>query len=115
MKSTPSNKLKEQVAKKLQPLVEAEFWSQYAGGGSDYMIKKSIKEDSELAATQILNLILDTILASEEMQVEQYTIVGHTYDTLNHAEELIGDGEAEWKDPRNQLRADLRTMLEGLK
>lgn len=84
-----SNNLKEQFN---------EFWE-------DYGLENWDNKDE--ATTDAINLILDTILASEAMQDD--SITGMRY----HSHEAF---ERETYGPsRNKLRADLRAMLEGLR
>lgn len=84
---TPSNNLKEQVA-------QAIFV---------YVTKSIPTIEPEELANLTLDLILDTILASPEMQDET---PGNASETGGIHYNAVG---------RNGLRADLRTMLEGLK
>ena len=62
------------------------------------------------AADDIKQLFLE--LVGED---EKYTIVSTRYGTDDGSiVETIGDGEEEWKDPRNELRQELRNKIKEL-
>lgn len=94
---TPSNNLKESLIKELGAFFTAMCQSQ----GSDTPVSDE-RRDKEKATAQILNLILDTILASEEMQDEP---IADDLSPIVKAAYLASNG----------TKADLRTMLEGMK
>lgn len=92
MTSTPSNNLKESLIKELGAFFTAMCQSQ----GSDTPVSDE-RRDKEKATAQILNLILDTILA-EIGEVPE--------DTDKYANELLG----RWLERRR-----IKTMLEGMR
>lgn len=92
MTSTPPNNLKERLTNELGKFFTAMCQSQ----GSDTPVSDE-RRDKEKAATQILNLILDTILAEIGEAPE---------DTDKYGNELLG----KWLE-----RGRIRTMLEGLR
>ena len=67
-----------------------------------------IQDAKANALATIEKLLLEAVIGENE----EYTIVSHEYNTDNGAvKQTIGDGEQEWKDPRNELRAEQRTTL----
>ena len=47
---------------------------------------------------------------------ERLTVVAHKYGTeTGEIESTVGDGEEEWKIPRNDLRAELRAKVKEMK
>lgn len=88
MTSTPSNNLKDEIAGIIEQSSPAE---------RDWGI---------VAATQILNLILDTILASEEMQDDPAVDLPQTAENVEAFRAEV---------TRNYVKRQMRTMMEGLK
>ena len=65
-------------------------------------IEKIRKEERQ----KVLDLLVD----------EKLTVVAHKYGTeTGEIEATIGDGEEDWKIPRNELRAELRQQIKEMK
>lgn len=95
-KVSPSNNLKEQVATELQ--LEA-IVDKY---------KHRLLNANQLS-DNIVDLILDTILASEEMQNDEVKQIDDTSTQDDYYDNNLVP------NIRNEFKADLRAMLEGLK
>lgn len=71
-------------------------------------------EDNVIPQTK--SQIAEQILGMECMQEEKLTIVGHKYGTdTGEIEKMVGDGEEEWKAPRNQLRLQIKDSILKIK
>lgn len=59
--------------------------------------------------------LLDQVEREVIGEDEKLTIIGHKYGTdTGEIEKVVGDGEEEWKAPRNELRTEQRQKLSAL-
>lgn len=81
-------------------------------GDARYKINKLIDRVIKQSNIALLERIEKEIIE----QNEKLTIVGHRYGTeTGEIKKYIGDGEEEWKVPRNELRASQRLKLDEIR
>ena len=71
-------------------------------------IKSFIQTEIDRAVEEVLEKVDKEVIGGDE----KFTIVGHKYGTeTGEIEKMIGDGEEDWKIPRNELRQEQRQIL----
>ena len=78
----------------------------------DYYITHNLKDIAIKTAERTLKEIEDKIIGKDE----KLTVVSHKYGTeTGEIKATIGDGEEEWKVPRNELRKEQRERINAIK